>query len=43
VAGMRWKQVLPPLTVVGHIQPADLEAAEELGGTLAAGLDTGIF
>lgn len=43
VAGLRWKQVLPPLTVVGTIDPAHLDAAQEMGATLAAGLAEGIF
>jgi multimeric flavodoxin WrbA len=41
--GLRWRLVLPPLTVVGAVTPVDLEAAAELGGTLAAGLGEGIF
>jgi multimeric flavodoxin WrbA len=41
--GLRWRQVLPPLAVVGDITASDLEAAAELGGTLAAGLGEGIF
>jgi multimeric flavodoxin WrbA len=43
VAGLRWRRVLPPLVVVGGLQPADLEQAAELGATMAAGLDAGIF
>lgn len=43
VAGMRWRRVLPPLTVVGPATPAHLEQATELGATLAAGLEAGIF
>jgi len=41
--GLRWRRVLPPLAVVGALTPADLEAAAELGATLVAGLDAGIF
>jgi len=41
--GLAWRRVLPPLEVVGDIGPEDLEAAAELGGTLAAGLDSGVF
>jgi hypothetical protein len=41
--GLRWRLVLPPLTVVGDVTPADVENAAELGGTLAAGLGEGIF
>jgi menaquinone-dependent protoporphyrinogen IX oxidase len=43
VAGLRWRAVLPPLIVVGEVKPLDLEQAGELGATLAAGLDAGIF
>jgi multimeric flavodoxin WrbA len=43
VAGLRWRAVLPPLVVVGEVKPTDLEQAHELGATLAAGLDAGIF
>jgi hypothetical protein len=43
VAGLRWKQLLPPLAVVGPVQPSDLEAAQELGSTVAAYLDAGIL
>jgi len=41
--GLRWRLVLPPVTVVGDIAPSDLEAAAELGATLAAGLGEGMF
>ncbi len=43
VAGLRWRLVLPPLLVVGETTPTHREEAEELGATLAAGLDAGIF
>jgi menaquinone-dependent protoporphyrinogen IX oxidase len=43
VAGLRWRPVLPPLIVVGEVKPPDLEQARELGATVAAGLDAGIF
>ncbi|MGQ0824279.1 MAG: flavodoxin family protein [Actinomycetota bacterium] len=43
VAGLKWRQVLPPLVVVGALADGHLEAAHELGLTLAAGLDAGIF
>jgi hypothetical protein len=42
-AGLRWRRVLPALTVVGELSAANLEAAEELGATMAAGLEAGIF
>jgi NAD(P)H-dependent FMN reductase len=41
--GLRWRRVLPPLTVVGATTPEHLEQAAELGATLAAGLEAGIF
>jgi len=41
--GLRWRRVLPPLTVVGTTAPVDFEQAAELGATLAAGLAAGIF
>jgi multimeric flavodoxin WrbA len=43
VAGLKWKAVMPPLLVVGDLDDAALERAHELGLTLAAGLDAGIF
>lgn len=41
--GLQWNLVLPPVTVVGAITAADVEAAAELGATLAAGLGEGFF
>ncbi len=41
--GMKWREVLPPVLVVGEISPGDEESAHELGATLAAGLDAGIY
>ena len=43
VAGLRWKLVMPPIVVVGDLQPADLEQCQELGATMAAGLEAGMF
>jgi NAD(P)H-dependent FMN reductase len=43
VTGLRWKQVLPPLKVVGDVNDEHLEAAFELGATFAAGLEAGLF
>jgi len=43
VTGMRWRLVLPPMKVVGELSPQALGDAEELGATLAAGIETGIF
>jgi multimeric flavodoxin WrbA len=41
--GLQWNLVLPPVTVVGAIGAGDLDAAAELGATLAAGLGEAIF
>jgi flavodoxin len=41
--GLRWRRVLPPVTVVGAIGPNDVERATELGAALAAGIAAGIF
>jgi multimeric flavodoxin WrbA len=43
VAGLRWKLVVPPVVVVGDLGEADLERCQELGATIAAGLDAGMF
>jgi multimeric flavodoxin WrbA len=43
VAGLRWKLVVPPIVVVGDLTPADLDACRELGATVAAGLEAGMF
>ena len=43
LTGLRWKQVLAPLLVVGDVTPAHLEAARELGATLAAGVESGLW
>jgi multimeric flavodoxin WrbA len=39
--GLRWKQVVPPVSVVGEIDKAAREACWELGATLAATLMEG--
>jgi NAD(P)H-dependent FMN reductase len=41
--GLAWRQVLPPLEVVGVVDEEQRLAAAELGATLAAGLEAGIF
>jgi multimeric flavodoxin WrbA len=41
--GMRWREVLPRLCVVGDVTQDHLDAAFELGATIAAGLDAGIY
>jgi multimeric flavodoxin WrbA len=43
LAGLRWRAVLPPFVVQGDVTEADLEAARELGLTMAAGVEAGIF
>jgi NAD(P)H-dependent FMN reductase len=43
VAGLRWRAVLPPIIVTGDVGDEDLEAARELGLTMAAGVEAGIF
>jgi multimeric flavodoxin WrbA len=43
VAGLRWKLVMPPIVVVGDLKPGDLEQCQELGATIAAGLEAGMF
>ena len=43
VAGLRWKLVVPPVVVVGDLGPDDLEHCYELGATVAAGLEAGMF
>jgi hypothetical protein len=41
--GMRWRLVLPPVLVVGEASPEQVDAAYELGASLGAGLDAGIY
>jgi multimeric flavodoxin WrbA len=43
VAGLRWKAIAPPLVVTGDLTPDDLDRAQELGATMAAGLEAGMF
>ena len=43
VAGLRWRQVAPPLTVVGELTEDDRAAAFELGAMVAAGLDVELY
>jgi multimeric flavodoxin WrbA len=42
VAGLGWREVQPPLIVIGDVQPTHLEQAAELGMTIAAGLELGL-
>jgi multimeric flavodoxin WrbA len=41
--GLRWREVLPRLCVVGDVKQENLDAALELGATMCAGLDAGIY
>ena len=43
VTGLRWKAVYDPVIAVGEFKAEYLSQCEELGMTLAAGLDAGIF
>lgn len=43
VAGLRWKAIAPPLVVTGDLTPDDFDRAQELGATMAAGLEAGMF
>jgi multimeric flavodoxin WrbA len=43
VAGLKWKAVVPPFVVVGDLAPQHFEQCRELGATVAAGLEAGMF
>lgn len=43
VAGLRWRQVLAPVLVVGPVTDAAVASASELGATLAAGVEADVF
>jgi hypothetical protein len=43
VTGLRWKAVQPPLILSGEFQPGFIRQCEELGQTMAAGLEAGVF
>jgi multimeric flavodoxin WrbA len=43
VTGLKWKPMLPPVLVTGDLGPDDLARCTELGLTVAAGLDAGVF
>ena len=43
VTGLRWNWVQEPLTLKGEWQSEFLERVEELGLTMAAGLESGVF
>ena len=41
--GLRWREVLAPLVIEGDLTVEHLAAAEELGATMAAGAEAGIW
>lgn len=43
VTGLKWRAVQEPLLMVGEYQDAFVEQCEELGMTVAAGLEAGLF
>lgn len=43
VTGLRWREVVPPLVIEGDLTADALAAAQELGATMAAGLDAGLW
>ena len=43
VAGLKWKAAQPPVLVVGDLDDAALERCHELGMTIAASLEAGLF
>ena len=43
VTGLRWKAIQPPLVLRGAYDPAFPGQCEELGMTMAAGLEAGIY
>jgi len=43
ITGLRWQPVQPALLLVGEFQSGFEARCEELGQTMAAGLDAGIF
>jgi multimeric flavodoxin WrbA len=43
VAGLKWKAVQPPTLIVGDLNDTALEQCHELGMTMAASLEAGLF
>ena len=41
--GLRWRAIAPPLVLAGPWRDGFVDAATELGTTLAAGLEAGVF
>ena len=43
VTGLKWKTIQPPLLCRGDYQPEFIDQCHELGMTVAAGLEAGVF
>jgi multimeric flavodoxin WrbA len=43
VQGLAWKEVQPPIAVTGDLTDEDLASCVELGQTIAAGLELGLY
>ncbi len=43
VTGLRWKPAQPPLLLAAEFRPEFVTRCEELGQTMAAGLEAGVF
>lgn len=43
LVGLKWKMIQPTLVMKGDYKPEFLDQCEELGTTMAAGLEAGIF
>ncbi len=43
LTGLRWREVLPPIVVRGHLTDEQRAAVREAAATLAIGVDTGVF
>jgi multimeric flavodoxin WrbA len=43
VTGLGWREIRPPLVVIGDVTQSHLDEAGELGMSIAAGLEMGIY
>ncbi|OGT79911.1 MAG: flavodoxin [Gammaproteobacteria bacterium RIFCSPLOWO2_02_FULL_61_13] len=43
ISGLRWQPAQPPLLLAGEFHPGFAASCEELGQTMAAGLEAGVF
>jgi multimeric flavodoxin WrbA len=43
VTGLGWRAIRPPLVVIGDVSQSQLDEATELGMSIAAGLEMGIY